>query len=91
MATHKEGGIHNTPEGFDMSKVEKFDLKIVKTTVSAQVKAKLLGLNVSEGFTVTGVERDRITAPFYKIFKDTGRRFTTHRIEPLKYRVVRVK
>lgn len=91
MATHKEGGNFSTPENFEMGKIEKFDLKVVRTTVSAQIKAKLLNLNVGEGFTVAGVERDRISAPFYKISKDTGRRFTTHRIEPLKYRVVRVK
>ena len=83
---------HNSEApGFSIGKVEKFDVKVQVASVAGQVNAKLLNLNVGEGFIVEGVERDRITSGLPKIFRDTGKKFKTHRLAPMKYRVVRVK
>lgn len=77
--------------GFSIGKVEKYDIAVQVNSVNGQVRAKLLNLAVGEGFIVQGVERDRVTSGFPKIFKETGKRFKTHRLELMTYRVVRVK
>lgn len=92
MANHVLGGNHKgLPEGFTVGKTEKFDLKVVNTSVRAAVKAKVISLEVGEGCIISGVERDKITSVFPSIHSELGRKFSTHRVDTLKYRVLRTK
>lgn len=76
----------------EIGKTQKFDLKeiAVRSTGRSELSARILGLEVGEGFVAKDLSHSQITY-VYTAASRAGRKMMVHQTEKHNFRIVRVK